>query len=55
MWYDEKRKVDGKSLRGHLRFAVAYWQTEKGKEAVEIPDCNRKSTSIFSGKKSPIT
>lgn len=31
-WYDENRKVAGKTLKEHLRFAVAYWHTlnEKG-------------------------
>ncbi len=29
-WYDEKRKVGGKTMRDHLRFAVAYWHTMKG-------------------------
>ncbi len=26
-WYDENRIVNGKSLKEHLRFAVAYWHT----------------------------
>ncbi|MFT6807776.1 MAG: xylose isomerase [Saprospiraceae bacterium] len=26
-WYDPKRKVAGKSLKSHLKFAVAYWHT----------------------------
>ncbi len=26
-YYDEDRKVDGKTLRDHLRFAVCYWHT----------------------------
>lgn len=26
-WYDENRKVAGKTLKEHLRFAVAYWHT----------------------------
>lgn len=26
-WYDEDRKVAGKSLKEHLRFATAYWHT----------------------------
>lgn len=26
-WYDENKKVAGKTLKEHLRFAVAYWHT----------------------------
>ncbi len=26
-WYDPERKVGGKSLRDHLRFAIAYWHS----------------------------
>jgi xylose isomerase len=26
-WYDEQKIVNGKSLKDHLRFAVAYWHT----------------------------
>lgn len=26
-WYDETRKIGGKTLKEHLRFAVAYWHT----------------------------
>jgi xylose isomerase len=26
-YYDENRKVDGKTMRDHFRFAVAYWHT----------------------------
>jgi xylose isomerase len=26
-WYDEKKLVDGKSLKDHFRFAVAYWHS----------------------------
>ncbi len=26
-WYDEQRLVRGKSLKEHLRFAIAYWHT----------------------------
>jgi xylose isomerase len=26
-WYDEKRVVAGKTMKDHLRFAVAYWHT----------------------------
>ena len=26
-WYDENRKVGGKTLKEHLRFATAYWHT----------------------------
>jgi len=29
-WYDAKRKVAGKTMAEHLRFAVAYWHTFKG-------------------------
>ncbi len=29
-WYDRKRKVRGKTMEAHLRFAVAYWHTFKG-------------------------
>lgn len=30
-WYDENRKVAGKTLKEHLRFAVAYWHTFNNK------------------------
>ncbi len=26
-WYDEKQMINGKTLKDHLRFAVAYWHT----------------------------
>jgi len=26
-WYDETRMINGKSMKDHLRFAVAYWHT----------------------------
>jgi len=26
-WYDPARKVAGKSLRSHFKFAIAYWHT----------------------------
>jgi xylose isomerase len=26
-WYDEKKMVNGKTMKDHLRFAVAYWHT----------------------------
>ncbi len=26
-WYDPKRRIGGKSLKSHLKFAVAYWHT----------------------------
>jgi xylose isomerase len=26
-WYDENKMVDGKTMKEHLRFAVAYWHT----------------------------
>ncbi len=26
-WYDENRKVMGKTMKEHLRFAIAYWHT----------------------------
>ena len=26
-WYDENRVVAGKTMKDHLRFAVAYWHT----------------------------
>ena len=26
-WYDEKKMIAGKSMKEHLRFAVAYWHT----------------------------
>jgi xylose isomerase len=26
-WYDENRKIAGKTMKEHLRFAVAYWHT----------------------------
>jgi xylose isomerase len=29
-WYDRERKVGGKTMARHLRFAVAYWHTFKG-------------------------
>jgi xylose isomerase len=29
-WYDAKRKVSGKTMAEHLKFAVAYWHTMKG-------------------------
>lgn len=29
-YYDEKRKVGEKTMREHLRFAIAYWHTFKG-------------------------
>lgn len=29
-WYDRKRKIAGKTMESHLRFAVAYWHTFKG-------------------------
>ena len=30
-WYDENRKVAGKTLKEHLRFAAAYWHTFNNK------------------------
>lgn len=30
-WYDEDRKVGGKTLKEHMRFAVAYWHTFNNK------------------------
>ncbi|MDQ3394347.1 MAG: xylose isomerase [Bacteroidota bacterium] len=32
-WYDENRMVQGKSLKEHLRFAVAYWHSFVGNGA----------------------
>ena len=32
-WYDENRVVGGKTMRDHLRFAVAYWHTFCGNGA----------------------
>ncbi|HKK80868.1 MAG TPA: hypothetical protein VJ909_01385, partial [Prolixibacteraceae bacterium] len=29
-WYDENKVVAGKTLKEHLRFAVAYWHTFTG-------------------------
>ncbi|MCS6970531.1 MAG: xylose isomerase [Planctomycetota bacterium] len=29
-WYDAKRKIAGKTMEQHLRFAVCYWHTFKG-------------------------
>ena len=29
-WYDENKKIKGKTLKEHLRFAVAYWHTFGG-------------------------
>jgi len=29
-WYDAGRKVGGKTMKTHLKFAVAYWHTMKG-------------------------
>ncbi|HEX4130937.1 MAG TPA: xylose isomerase [Pirellulales bacterium] len=29
-WYDEKEVVEGKSMRDHFRFSVAYWHTFRG-------------------------
>ncbi|HEX8657924.1 MAG TPA: xylose isomerase, partial [Hymenobacter sp.] len=29
-WYDENRLVAGKTMKEHLRFAVAYWHTFTG-------------------------
>jgi xylose isomerase len=29
-WYDAKRKIAGKTMEQHLRFAVSYWHTMKG-------------------------
>ena len=29
-WYDRNRKVRGKTMAAHLKFAVAYWHTFKG-------------------------
>ena len=29
-WYNESEKVEGKSMRDHLRFAVVYWHTFRG-------------------------
>ena len=26
-WYDENRLVGGKTLKEHLRFAIAYWHS----------------------------
>ncbi|MGD9557022.1 MAG: xylose isomerase, partial [Mangrovibacterium sp.] len=26
-WYDENRLVGGKTMKDHLRFAVAYWHS----------------------------
>ena len=26
-WYDENRIVGGKTMKDHLRFAIAYWHT----------------------------
>ena len=32
-WYDAKKKVGGKTMAEHLRFAMAYWHTLKGSGA----------------------
>ena len=32
-WYDRRRRVAGKSMESHLKFAVAYWHTFKGSGA----------------------
>ena len=26
-WYDEKQMIGGKTMKDHLRFAIAYWHT----------------------------
>lgn len=26
-WYDESRVIDGKTMKDHLRFAIAYWHS----------------------------
>ena len=26
-WYDETRVINGKTMKDHLRFAIAYWHT----------------------------
>jgi len=26
-WYDENRKINGKTMKDHFRFAMAYWHT----------------------------
>ncbi len=32
-WYNPREEVDGKSMREHLRFSIAYWHTMKGSGA----------------------
>ena len=32
-WYDEKKKVNGKSMKDHFRYAIAYWHTFCGNGA----------------------
>jgi xylose isomerase len=29
-WYDEREYIDGRSMRDHFRFSVAYWHTFRG-------------------------
>ncbi|MDK3157156.1 hypothetical protein QPK87_11280 [Kamptonema cortianum] len=30
-WYDENEKIEGKTMKEHLRFSVVYWHTFRGR------------------------
>lgn len=55
-WYDEKKVVAGKSLKDHLRFAVAYWHTFCGNggdpfgEPTHLFAWDKKSDPVERGK-----
>jgi xylose isomerase len=55
-WYDADRKVSGKSMKEHLRFAVAYWHSFVGNgadpfgEPTHIHPWNEKSDAVARAK-----
>jgi xylose isomerase len=55
-WYDENKMIQGKSLKEHLRFAVAYWHSFVGNgsdpfgEPTQIYPWNKKSDAVERAK-----
>src|ERR1700753_4252407 len=55
-WYDAGKKVAGKTMKEHLRFAVAYWHSFVGNgadpfgEATHIFPWNEKAGGVYRGR-----
>ncbi|HMK18330.1 MAG TPA: xylose isomerase, partial [Chitinophagaceae bacterium] len=55
-WYDEKKMVEGKSMKDHLRFACAYWHSFNGSgadpfgEPTHLFEWDKKSDAIERAK-----